>query len=355
MTFKGLVTASKIIIMTVDLNKFRFLLLMILLWAGSITGLAAQKPVATENDFHLLGRIRCAEAVEISLQTVQGETLLKGTLSPKQSDFSLGPIELTPDLYLLKLGATTEKIYIADSILRISGYYDNKNPTQSNLKFEGLEQHFKLTSLPVKLNDPEIIKDELLVTLKGTEISALAYLYARRKFDHLKPFYEKLTSRDLQTSTGRWLQHSMDSLKKFGSGISAPTFTLTDSKGKLHSLESYRGKIVVLDFWASWCGPCRGAMAKMKVYYPEFKDQIQFISISVDDVESKWRKADEEEKIPWLSLWDKTGFRPASVMRSTYGFETIPFIVVINPQGKVLRTDIGSAEELKTVLSKLLQ
>ena len=102
-------------------------------------------------------------------------------------------------------------------------------------------------------------------------------------------------------------------------------------------------KIVVLDFCASWCGPCRKEMRSMLTIYNELKaDDLEFISVSLDDSEAKWRKMLDEEKLPWVMLWDKTGFpqkqQDSKCYQTAYGFYSIPFLVVIDKEGQTCCT-----------------
>ena len=119
-------------------------------------------------------------------------------------------------------------------------------------------------------------------------------------------------------------------------GASAPDFTLEDTKGKKHSLKDFRGKYVLIDFWASWCGPCKAEMPNIKEVYDKYKKKgLQVISISSDADKGKWLKAIKHENMTWLQLC--TG--NSSVMKD-YGVSGIPHIFLINKKGEIIASGL---------------
>lgn len=115
-------------------------------------------------------------------------------------------------------------------------------------------------------------------------------------------------------------------------GQVVPDFELVDADGKTVRLSSLRGKYVLLDFWASWCGPCRKEIPNMKKVYAEFKDRgLQVVGVSVDNSDKAWRKALEEEKMEYLQLHDSK-----NITSKLYNYSGIPFIILISPEGIIL-------------------
>lgn len=87
-------------------------------------------------------------------------------------------------------------------------------------------------------------------------------------------------------------------------GVEAPDFTLKDIKGNDFKLSSLRGKIVVLDFWGSWCGWCIKGMPKMKEYYEKYKGKFEILGVDCNDTEAKWKAAVEKHQLPWIHVYN---------------------------------------------------
>ncbi len=122
--------------------------------------------------------------------------------------------------------------------------------------------------------------------------------------------------------------------KKMELGQPAPDFSIADESGKMVSPKDFIGKVLVMDFWASWCGPCRSEIPKLKEIYADFKDRsdVVFISISIDSKKEDWLKAAEEENMEWLQLWAPDSGKE---LMDKYQFNGIPFIVAIDKEGKL--------------------
>lgn len=121
-------------------------------------------------------------------------------------------------------------------------------------------------------------------------------------------------------------------------GNPAPAFEFQMADGKKGSLSDYKGKVLVLDFWASWCGPCRQEIPNMKKYYEEFKGKdVEFLSVSIDADKKAWEKARGEENMAWPQGWVTDG---GKAVMNTYQFGGIPFILVIDKDGNIYKKQV---------------
>ena len=141
--------------------------------------------------------------------------------------------------------------------------------------------------------------------------------------------------------------------ERLAEGKVAPEFSFPtpDGKKKLGP-QDFKGKILVLDFWASWCGPCRAEIPHLKEAYKEYSTKgVAFFSVSIDKDDAAWRKAMKEENMPWTQAQaPKAG---KDVMKQ-YQFSGIPYILVLDEEGKIVAKNLrGKAltDKLEELLS----
>lgn len=118
--------------------------------------------------------------------------------------------------------------------------------------------------------------------------------------------------------------------------LTAPNFALLDVNGKAVKLSDFRGNLVLIDFWASWCGPCRQESPNMVKLYNTYKNKnFTILSVSLDEDPAKWKEAIQRDGLLWKThVSDLRGW--SSGMPQLYGFDGIPYTVLVNPDGKII-------------------
>lgn len=158
--------------------------------------------------------------------------------------------------------------------------------------------------------------------------------------------YARLSEEAKNSPSGKRIKDQLDRMNAGSPGAMASNFTSTELKGGELSLSDYRGKYVLIDFWASWCVPCRNGNPHLLGLYAKYKEKgFEIIGVASDDGnDDKWRAAVEQDKIGvWkhvLRGYDrekqKAGQKNENDISENYGIATLPTKILIDPQGKII-------------------
>jgi peroxiredoxin len=175
------------------------------------------------------------------------------------------------------------------------------------------------------------------------------------RYATVAPLYEAFSLALKKSPQGLEYGEMVRGLKETAIGQPAPAFTQKTPDGKMVSLADYHGKYVLVDFWASWCGPCRAENPAVTKVYNEYKGRnfdILGISLDKEDGREKWLKAILDDQLAWTQVSDLQGWQNAVAQR--YHVRAIPQNFLVDPTGKIVAANLRGAE-LKTTLARYIR
>ena len=281
---------------------------------------------------------KCSFFIEGGLVTVAGPSLAKAAIKApgkSQEDFQKLSTKLTPfyekeaKSYIDMLNAIVAKDTVARNNFRAIN-------EQSKEQIDSIEIAF-LKANPSSHVSLGLIQERVSAKTLSEDKKMLA------------GWYDKLTAELKGTVVGKQLSEQIKTAFKLGPGNLSEDFALNDTLGNPVHLSSFKGKYVLLDFWASWCIPCRAENKTVIKAYEQFKDKkFTVLSVSLEKPGDRkaWVDAILKDGLTWTQVATLTSEESAK-MRKLYGIQSIPMNFLIDPQGKILATYLRGEALLK--------
>lgn len=225
---------------------------------------------------------------------------------------------------------------------------DEKDPGYSNIQRSNDSLH-QIFIVPVI--------EELVKAHPDSYASAFVLSGAGRQTGSLadkERWLNKLSARMKSSQPGKNFADYIKGLKSSSVGSLVGNFVLPNPEGKNIDFKSLKGKYVLVDFWASWCVPCRRSFPHMREVYKKYRSgKFEIYSISIDEDKKAWLKAVEEENNPWLQSLDTK-----NISQSGFAVTGVPSTFLIDPQGMIIAKEVGfdpsGGSEIEKKLKQLL-
>lgn len=228
------------------------------------------------------------------------------------------------------------EIYAAEQEVTRMGY---KDMDAYEAKSEELMKRFEDI---IPDYEEALSKANIDYALSNPDVPAAAYLYYQNGRElpliDMEEAFATFSPEVRESAFASDLAKTIESIKATAPGAPAIDFTLQDPDGNDITLSSLYGQYIILDFWASWCVPCREGMPAMKELYAKYHDKgLEILGISDDSDPEDWKQAIEEDGLPWLQTIDEFPVKnaPARVI-SAYGLHYIPSYFLIDKEGKFI-------------------
>lgn len=299
---------------------------------GKVTGIISGYVTILEE--HQEGKEPIHETIPERVRIVDGEFVISGTV--KQP----GMIQLKVSTKVIPLLLENTTYTVNTSLQQLKGS-DFKGGALNDQYYEYLAS--KTAPLEYAAQHP------------GQLIAGYLVQLFTRDYADVQKGYASLSPEVKASVFGQAVEKKLAAFKTTEAGKDMPDFNMSSPDGKTFSIKSMAGKVVVLDFWASWCAPCRAFIPTMREYYLQYQPKgVEFVAVSFDENKDKWKQAIAETKMEWQQGLAEGGFKEDAPVKKILNIQSIPHVIVVGKDGKIAAyLDFYMKSQLPEILAKL--
>lgn len=351
---------------------------------GTVAGADGKNVILEKQDEETMGKMIPVDTVKIE----NGKFVIKGTATEPsihtiKIDSKLGMVDLILEAGEIKI--EVDKDTLAKS--KVNGTYNNDELTKFKVELQEVQREVQKKAMAFqkvnmdKMTKAQQTKDTAVINQMMKEYkviqdplsnkytsyaennpkSFLTVLITENLFNtqdvdfaKIKKIYNSLTSELKNTKQGKSIKEKLDNYDAVEVGKIAPDFSAPSPDGKVISLKEAKGKVTIIDFWASWCAPCRQENPNVVALYNEFHSKgLNIIGVSLDQegAAEAWKNAIAADKLTWFHISNLKHWQDPIAKK--YNVRSIPATFILDSSGKIVAKDLRG-EELKAKVKELL-
>jgi peroxiredoxin len=312
--------------------------------------------VIEKGKFNFTGEVT---SPELRLMAVEGKERYVAQLfvEPGKIDMTVYPDSFEANVIKGSESQDIFQVYI-DEMVSFSGKENGLKARYGQAQSSANEEELNAIQLEYQtmVENMQLFSRNIIKKYSTSPVAAYIYLMnfiqeaPVEELDSMLIVFEPIKSSEFVSA----IKERAEAMRAFSKGAIAPDFTLNDPDGKPITLSAFKGKYVLIDFWASWCKPCMAELPNVIQQYNAYKDKgFEIIGVSLDRERDAWLNAVKINSMSWPQVWDMEASAPGEVANK-YGVSNIPHTVLLDKEGKIIELNLRG-EELKMKLATLMQ